>query len=514
MPVVETGQGRVGGRSEDGVYVFRGIPYARPPVGELRFAPPEPPAPWAGVRAARRFSPAAPQMGTEAGPIGKFFRLIRGGISEDSLYLNVWTAGLDDGRRPVVVYLHGGAFVLGAGSTFLYAGTRFAASGVVLVTLNYRLGALGFLDLTRLAADGGPPPNLGLRDQVAALDWVRDNIERFGGDPDNVTLYGESAGAMSAGVHLALDGQRRFRRAILSSGAAANVSTPDQAEYLARLFLDELGISPDDWRRLREPPLERLLLAQRRSLRGDPARLGNLPWQPTVDGDLVRRQPLDSIRSGAAADVELLVGTNRDEWKLFVVGAPHLRTMSPEALRRRVIRALQQGGGDPEAAGALIEHHRERADGGRRWPFETWVAIRTEQYFLLPAIELAEAHARHRSSTYCYRLDFPAPRMPRLLGSCHGIDLGLTFGNFRHPLLRPVYGNGAALRRLSLEVGEAWTSFARGGRPSWRGGTEWRPFTLAGRETLALASASGIVRGDAASLRSAWRRSGQAPQPA
>ncbi len=508
MPVVETRHGRVRGQTEQGVEVYRGIPYARPPVGELRFEAPVPPVPWAGVRDALRFSPAAPQMGTEAGPIGTVFRVIRGGISEDCLYLNVWTPRADaSARLPVVVYVHGGAYVLGAGSTFLYNGSRFARSGVVVVTLNYRLGALGFLDLSRLAGDGGPPANVGILDQVAALEWVHENIDRFGGDPGNITLYGESAGAMSVGAHLGLGGRRRFRRAILASGATANVSTPEEGDYVSRRFLDALSIAPDDWRQILELPMESVLHAQRRALHGDLARFGNLPWQPTVDGVLIERQPLEAIRSGSAADVEVLVGTNREEWKLFVAGTPQLRFMRPEGLRRRVVEALGQGGGDPEAADELIARHRRRLRHSRRWPFEVWVRIRTEQFFRLPAIELAEAHAGGRGRTYCYRFDAPAPRFPRVLGSCHGIELGVVFGTFRHPYLRPIYGDRPATRRLSDELGQAWASFARSGRPSWQAGPDWQPFGLDGRETMLLRSGSRPAPGAEPVGRSAWRSS-------
>jgi para-nitrobenzyl esterase len=260
--LVETRRGPVRGLAERGVAVFRGIPFARPPVGPLRFAPPAPPARWTGVRDATRFGPAASQNGALIGPV---MSLGIGRTGEDCLYLNVWTPAADRRRRPVLVWIHGGAFVLGAGSQMLYDGGALARRGdVVVVTINYRLGAFGFLRLrdrfgTRLPATG----NEGLLDQVAALEWVRDEIEAFGGDPGRVTIFGESAGAMSCATLLAVPRARGlFHRAILQSGAANFVWPRDVAARLAEHVIDELGGgSPDALQAL---PPDRVLAVQRR----------------------------------------------------------------------------------------------------------------------------------------------------------------------------------------------------------------------------------------------------------
>jgi para-nitrobenzyl esterase len=505
MPIVETLSGKLLGERRGEVVRFKGIPFATPPVGERRFASPEPAESWQGVRDATRFSAVAPQLGTEAGAIGKLFRIVRGGVSEDCLYLNVWTPGLDGSDRPVLVWIHGGAFLLGAGSTFIYEGSSLARRGAVVVTFNYRLGAFGFLDLNQLAPGSAPPANLGIRDQLAALEWVRENIHAFGGDPNNVTLFGESAGGMSAGVHLGLEGGSRiFRRAILQSGAAANVSTADEAAFVSRRFLEELEVPPTDWRRLLELPMETLLAAQRAALRGERSRMGSLPWQPSIDGDLIRKAPLEAVGQGAASDVDLLIGTTRDEWKLFGLGERAVRRMDSEELRARVARVLRSRGGDPEAADELIELHR--ADRGRRRAYETWVSLRTEEVFGLPAVELAEAQARHRAATYVYRFDQPAPRMPQLLGACHGIDLGIVFGTFRHPLLRPVYGASSRLRELSSTVQACWLAFARSGQPQLGDGLGWQPYEEGQRQTMSLGPEPGMFGGPNSSSRRFWPR--------
>src|SRR5437764_2016161 len=255
MTIVETTTGAVEGRLKDGIFDFRGIPYAAPPVGELRFRPPQPVEPWAGVRDATRFGPMAPQT---TGAMETMFGAAPPAMDEDCLSLNVWTPAADDGKRPVMVWIHGGAFLFGTGATPWYDGRSFARDGVVLVTINYRLGAFGFLHV-----DG--QGNNGILDQVAALEWVRDNIAAFGGDPGNVTAFGESAGAMSVGTLLGLPAAKGlFVKAIPESGAAHTPRTAEQAEHLAGTFLAELGIdagaSAID--RLRDLPAAALLEAQ------------------------------------------------------------------------------------------------------------------------------------------------------------------------------------------------------------------------------------------------------------
>ncbi len=401
--LVETRRGPVRGAAEGGLAVFRGIPFARPPVGPLRFAPPQPPTPWTAVRDAVSFGPSPAQNTAVAGPV---LSLGIGRTGEDCLYLNVWTPGADRRRRPVLVWIHGGAFVLGAGSQTLYDGSTLARRGdVVVVTINYRLGAFGFLRLRdrfgpRLAATG----NEGLLDQVAALEWVRDEIEGFGGDPGNVTIFGESAGAMSCATLLGVPRARGlFHRAILQSGAANFVWPRDIATRLAGCFLAQLGLESPEALQAATPSL--VLQAQRRCfldmLMGDGHVLGalspaglrvagalflglalarrrfggvaaplsrglvsllkrrrrvgtpsphasalqalrtrGLPFQPVVDGDIVPRAPLEAISAGAARDIPLLVGTNLDEAKLFLPLDPEAATLDEASLLRRCEEAI------------------------------------------------------------------------------------------------------------------------------------------------------------------------------
>ncbi|WP_427891121.1 carboxylesterase/lipase family protein [Kribbella sp. GL6] len=300
--------------------VFKGIPYAAPPVGPDRFRPPRPPQPWSAPLKATSYGPTAPQTGAD-GPLAELVpRAIVPG--DNYLNLNVWSPDLD-GNAPVMVFVHGGSFTSGAGALSVYDGSRFARGGVVLVTINYRLGADGFLWF------GEGSPNLGLLDQIAALTWVRDNIAAFGGDPGNVTIFGESAGAMSVCTLLAMPAAAGlFHRAIAESGAANNTIDAATARLVGERLAAMLGTAPTR-EAIAQVPLQRLLAAQdqlgrqvmgkaRAKVWGDVART-LLPFSPVEDGTLLPAAPLDLIRAGAGADVDLMVGTNSEEARLFLI---------------------------------------------------------------------------------------------------------------------------------------------------------------------------------------------------
>jgi para-nitrobenzyl esterase len=426
-------------------------------------------------------------------------------MDEDCLYLNVWTPGTHDRALPVLVWLHGGAFVLGAGSTFLYTGRNLAARGdVVVVTANYRLGALGFLDLSQLSSDPEAPSNLGLLDQIAALRWVRENISAFGGDPDNVTLFGESAGAMCVGTHLALGGGL-FRRAILQSGAAANIATAEVAAYVSERFLEALGLEAEDSKALRSLPTSRILAGQRAVLHSEIVRMGQLPWQPSLDGKILSRPPLAAIRDGSARDIAVLIGSNREEWKLLTAAALPMRAMDTDSLRNRVEQLLERGGREKAEAEELIRIYRaSHPRGERATPYELWVAMRTDQVFRLPAIQLAEAHAESGGRTFMYRFDLEIPLLRRSLGACHAAELPLVFGSFEHPLLRPFYLNSSRARRLSRRMQDAWTGFARSGDLAVESTGHWPCYEPGERLTMILGKSCRVERAPNDEVRRFW----------
>ena len=470
-PVVETSVGRIEGLAETGVQVFRGIPFAAPPVGALRFRAPQAPEPWTGVREAMRFGPPAPQAPS---PV---MRMLGGQDelrwSEDCLRLNVWTPAADRGRRPVLVWIHGGAFTTGSGGFPIYDGSSLARRGdVVVVTINYRLGALGFLALPAFEREeGNVVGNFGLLDQMRALEWVRENAESFGGDPGNVTVFGESAGAMSLGALLGAPAARGlFRAAILQSGAAHNVSDAEQGERVAHVFAKELGVDPSDLRRLREAPAAAILEAQVRSVNALWGEVRGLAFQPVLDGRTLPRPPLDVVREGGARGVDLLVGTNLEEYKLYRPTDPKVESLDEAALLRRLARVVP--GGEP-AARRAIETYRLQREGAAASPTELWFAVETDRLFRVPALRLADAQAPHAARTFTYLFTWPSPALGGKLGSCHALELPFVFGTFDLPGLRAFVGDGDEAARLSQRMQDAWLAFARSGDPAHRALERW-----------------------------------------
>jgi para-nitrobenzyl esterase len=487
--VASTRQGKLEGAATRRGVVFRGIPYAEPPVGPLRFRAPEPPKPWNGTRAAVRFGASAPQAGAQNWLVRRFAGATAG-QSEDCLTLNVWTPAADARRRPVLVFIHGGAFLMGSGSTLLYNGARLSSRGdVVVVTLNYRLGVLGSLALDGVVpgADDAPA-NLGLRDQIAALEWVRANVAELGGDPEQVTVFGESAGAMSVGALLAAPRARGlFRRAILQSGAAHNVSSRVQAERVAREFVSRLGDDGKSLAALRAAPLDRLMRAQSETSVALALELG-LAFQPSVDGELLPESPQDALLHGAAADVGILAGTNTDEWKLFMLGDLSARRMDEPALRRRFARVL----GEEGAARALSAYAAAHGARAPEAPHERWAAFQSDRIFHGPAAHLLDSHAARSRETYAYSFAWAPPLLGGRLGACHGIELPFVFGAVLEPWMRPWLGLAGGARKLAHRVQEAWLAFAKTGHPGHAGLPFWPTYDTEKRQAMRLAGSCGI----------------------
>jgi len=487
-PIVETRYGRLEGAEAAGIRSFRGVRFASPPIGPLRFQPPAPPPAWSGLRDARRPGPAAPQYA-----LAWFGWISAAGVTpgEDCLSLNVWTPGLDGARRPVLVWIHGGGFLVGAGSTPVYDGQDLARRGdLVVVTVNYRLGALGYTHLaSTLGAGFEQSNNLGVRDQIAALEWVRDNIERFGGDPGNVTLFGQSAGAMSIGALLGAPRARPlFQRAICQSGAVDHVQTPEQAREVAGTFLEVLGGPAPSHDYLGRIPVARILQAQRETM----SRLSNLSsmmvFLPTVDGDVIPEQPIDAIRRGQTAHLPLLLGTTLDEWKLFRLIDPGPLALRESDLNARFEQALDGAPGLCPSAHDAVRSWREAlsARGARTSPSEVWTTFQSARVMHHPAAQLAEAQSEGGGRAHSYLFTWRPPAMRRALGACHALDIPFVFGSIQHPLALPLTGFSTSAARLSRKMQHAWIGFARSGLPGHERLPGWEPYDVRRRPTMVL----------------------------
>lgn len=484
--------GVVEGFARDGVRRWRSIPYARPPVGALRFRAPQPAEPWSGVRHCHGFTNCAPQarMYTILTP-GRFQP-----TGEDCLTLNVVApeeAG--EGPLPVMVFIHGGGYILGSSATPIYDGAALARRGCVYVSVNYRLGALGCLDLSSLSTSAVTlDSNLYLRDLVLALRWVRENIAAFGGDPGNVTIFGESAGAHAVATLLAVpEADGLFSRAIAESPAAGMVRSAEVAAQFADRFAALLGVRPSDAAQalLRVSPGE-LLAAQDRLIdEGNRDMLGAFPIGPVFGDDLLPLDPLEAMRQGAAHRVPLIVGSNAEEGRLFTRFLKMLPTTEP------MVEAVLAGAG-PEVRDRIISAYPDYPDR------KACIRLGGDFAFTSAVWEIAEAHGAH-APTYVYRYDF-APRILRWsgMGATHATELFAVFDVYRGAGLGRLLTAGADRRaalRVSGQVQRRWGAFGREGVP----GDDWPVYAPPERAVMVFDRKSRVEFDPAPQRRMAWQ---------
>ena len=456
--LVHTKYGTVRGQVRDGVTSFLGVPYAASPTGSLRFQAPAPPVPWSGVRDAAAYGATPPKPDY---PVPFDTLLAEPNITGDEwLNLNVWTP--DPGRAglPVLVWIHGGAFANGNSAVPMYDGHAFARDGVVLVSINYRLGVDGFALLP------GAPANRGLLDQLAALEWVRDNIATFGGDPGNVTIFGESAGAMSVVTLLSLPrAAGLFARAIAQSGAAQAAASVDDAKLVTGELgkaLVPAGVTSVTAESLASLELFTLTAAQAKvrdalAAAPDPARFGptiaaaTMPFIPVIDGELLTGHPLASIAAGAGADAGLLIGTNAEEFRLFLVAPGTIDLIDDDALA-----VAAAGIGATSEVIALYGANRPGASPG-----DLLSALLTDRFFLQPAIAVAQARAAGPAATYFYEFAWRSP----LIGAGHAVDIPFVFDNLGKE--GSSFAGGGEPQDLADQMHAAWVKFATDGDPGW-----------------------------------------------
>jgi para-nitrobenzyl esterase len=494
-PKVETIYGPVEGLQEERYQIFLGIPYARPPVGKLRFHPPELPDKWNQVRPAKKFSPSSLQGSHHI--IGF---AADGQVGEDCLYLNIYTPKADRKKRPVMFWIHGGGFTHGTGDSPIYNGRFLAERGdVVVVTINYRLGALGYLFLGNHGGkEWGTSANCGQLDQIAALKWVRDNIEAFGGDPGNVTIFGESAGASAVVTLMAMPAAKGlFHRVIAQSGTGVALN-PDQASNLTDIYLSELGLTSKEAQRLWDIPAEDLLKAQTSAL----TRLQNnfnLRFRPTIDALTLPRQPFEAIKEGEAREISLMAGNNRDEMKLFK-DHKNLKPFSDSDLEK-IVEGLRGKGAKTTAADIIGIYKKSRAEHGLPSDNRNIEdAVLSDSRFRIPCLRLAEVHGR----AYVYLFTWESPALRGALGSCHALEMPFVFGTSNHPMEQRFAGAGPEADQLSQKMMDAWIAFARAGDPNHKDLNGWEPYNTKDRTTMVFNRESGLQKAPFEEERAVW----------
>jgi para-nitrobenzyl esterase len=513
-PIVEVAAGRLRGSSAGGIHAYKGIPYGAPTSGGNRFMPPQKPVKWAGVRDALDYRGHAPQLPgrPERRPE---LRTILGPPDatpegEDCLTLNVWTPGLGGGKRPVMVWLHGGAFAYGSGNRAVTEGANLARRGdIVVVSVNHRLNIFGFLHLADVGGERyRHSGNAGMLDQVAALEWVRDNIEGFGGDPGNVTIFGESGGGGKVSVLLAMPAAKGlFHRAIIQSGATIRVSTRERANALAEAVMHELGLGRNECDRLQGVPVERLAAsiapASRRVGPRPLPLLDRYDFGPVADGADLPAQPFDPAAPALADEIPLLIGGTNEESGFFLADDDEVwhRRLTEASLRAR-IEAVAGA-----EAGRVLDLYRTTDPEGS--PEDRLIAALTASNFWIRTVLLAERKAArlalnaNAAPVYTYSLDWRSPACDGRLKAHHAMDLPFVFDTTEVP---DTTRGAAGARELAAVVSAVWAGFARTGRPAHPALPVWPAYAPDERATMILNAGCRIAADPDRDARLLWER--------
>lgn len=479
-PRVDLPPGRLRGAIEGGLAVFRAVPYAAPPVGDLRWRPARPHPGWSGTRDATADGPSVPQ------PYMKGGDPVLGGhgsppFDEDSLTLNIWTPAADEGRRPVLVWIHGGGFVSGSGSMPNYSGDTFARDGdLVVVTVNYRIGPLGYLYTGPEEGNAEGAGNFWLTDQLAALRWIRAHIASFGGDPENITVAGQSGGALSTAALAGHPGTQGLIRRVILQSPPFGLDLPGPEAYMERTtaYLELAGVKTVA--ELRELPWPALIGAAG-GLFARTARWGYwpTPFLPVIDGVTLERHPVEALLHGAASGIDVMIGWTREEANFGFALDPAYAAADRERVTARIADTFGARAA-PEVYAAY-----ERARPGSR-PADVLMDLITDELFRAPALRLAEARARTRRPVWAYQFDLPTPAHEGRLGAAHCLELPFVFANFDQWAHAPfLAGLDPAVRDgLARTMHRAWIAFARTGDPCHPAMPAWNPYDADTRTTM------------------------------
>jgi len=507
-PVVETNAGKVRGATIDGISGFKGIQYGASTAGRNRFMPPRPVAPWGGVKDALDWAGHAPQA---------FFGVRRAEVSalsgmpdkvpqsEDCLTLNVWTPGIGGARRPVMVWYHGGAFSYGSANRPITDGSNLARRGeVVVVSANHRLNAFGFLNLAALGGEEfGHSGNAGVLDLVATLQWIRDNIANFGGDPGNVTIFGQSGGGGKVSTLLAMPAAKGlFHRAIVMSGAGIRMAEPEASTRLAEMVLGELGLTAKELDKLQSLPVPQLVAAIGPALKkiGRPPHplLDRYGFGPVVDGHDLPHHPFDPSATDLSDTVPVMVGGTRDENALFLApdDAVWNRTLGADDLKGRVTRIA---GGDTDAVLALYRKMHPQMT-----PAELLIEITTDSSFWIRSILLAERKAaKGKAAVYMYAFNWRTPVLDGKLMAPHALDVPFAFDTTD---VGGMAGRSQEAKAIAAVESATWAAFAHAGKPDNPGIPAWPAYTEASRATMTIDAEWRVEEDPQPEARLLWRR--------
>ena len=506
-PLVVTTSGPVIGRiSDNGAICFKGIRYGAAPTGPLRFLPPQKPAPWKDSFNATKFGPPAMQMpsGTAGEEpkteLAKSLQVVYPTLaewkenSEDCLFLNVWTPSINASRKwPVMVWLHGGGFAYGSGAWPAYDGGNLARKDVIVITLNHRLNAFGYLELGDVfGADYAQSGNVGMLDIVLALQWVRDNIAAFGGDPSNVTIFGESGGGAKVSTLMAMPAAKGlFHKAIVESGPGLKGVPKDAATKDAKDLLAQLKIT--DIKALQSVPADQIVKAAFAvaAQRGPGSEIRFLA--PVVDGAVLPADPFDPAAPAQSADVPLIIGTNKDEMTLFMAGQPWFGKLTDEQLAAQT--AMMGGPNAPTVLAALKKAHPDYS------PTYLMTEFVTTTFMWGGSVTLATRKAAQSAPVYMYQLVWETPIGNGVFKSPHTLEIPLVFDTVE--VSRPLLGPGPAPQQLADQMSAAWVAFAKTGNPNNPAIPNWPAYDAANRATMMFDVSSKVVNDPYADVRKA-----------
>ncbi len=490
--IVEIKNGKISGYEGDGVKIFKGIPYAEPPIGDLRLNKPVPKGSWKGMLDASDYRPVAPQPP----PYTSYFPLPPQS-EEECLNLNIWTPECDDIKRPVMFWIHGGSHIYGSGR--LLNGRTISREGnIVLVSINYRLGPLGYLYFP------DAPTNIGQLDQIMALEWVRDNIEKFGGDPDNVTIFGESAGATSVCALLAMPNAKGlFQRAISqSSGVRPLGFSLPARKYTTKMVLKELNLTTNDLQIFRNLPTEKIINAMAKAQQKGIVNRKQLDFRPYIHEESLPQHPIKAIQKGYAKEIELIVGTNLEEWKFWRAFEPKFEEYEETRIIKRISNSLELNSEDEKKVDDVINiYKKSRKDLDI---YDIHDAYMSDLIFRAPSIKFAEAQSKHQKNTYMYLFKWKTPFEGGRYGAMHAMEIAFVFGAFWEDDLWTFPKKTDETEKLSNKMMSYWVNFARDGNPNSRDAFEWPSYDAESRKTVIFDKEIEIVEDPLKPEREMW----------